>query len=91
MQDHRPFAVITGASKGIGQELARVFARNGYDLLITAGSEQIEGTGRELGTWGTKIQAVESDLARYEGVEKLWQVVESTGSSWKRIWERNSI
>jgi short-subunit dehydrogenase len=39
MPDHRPFAVITGASKGIGHELARVFAKNGYDVLITAGSE----------------------------------------------------
>jgi uncharacterized protein len=79
MPDHRPFAVITGASRGIGHELARVFARNGYDLLITAGGEQIEEAGRELGTWGTRVQTVQSDLARYEGVEKLWQVVESTG------------
>ena len=79
MPDHRPFAVITGASKGIGHELARVFAKNGYDLLITAGSEQVEEAGRELGTWGTKVQTVQSDLTRYEGVEKLWQVVQSTG------------
>ena len=79
MPDHRPFAVITGASKGIGRELARVFAKNGYDLLITAGSEQIEEAGRELGALGPKVQTVQSDLARYEAVEKLWQVVESTG------------
>jgi short-subunit dehydrogenase len=79
MPDHRPFAVITGASKGIGRELARVFARNGYDLLITAGSEQIEEAGRELGALGTKVQTVQSDLAGYEAVAKLWQAVESTG------------
>ena len=75
MPDHHPFAVITGAAKGIGRELARVFARNGYDLLITAGSEQIEEAGRELGTLGTEVKTVQSDLAKYEGVEKLWQVV----------------
>jgi len=79
MRDHRPFAVITAALKGIGHELAREFAQNGYDLLITAGSEQIEEAGRELGRWGTEVQAVQSDLARYEGVEKLWLAVESTG------------
>ena len=79
MPDHRPFAVITGASKGIGRELARVFAKNGYDLLITAGSEQIEEAGRELGALGTKVQTVQSDLARYEAVERFWQAVESTG------------
>ena len=43
------------------------------------GSEQIEEAGRELGALGTKVQTVQSDLARYEAVEKLWQVVESTG------------
>lgn len=79
MHGYRPFAVITGASKGIGHELARVFASNGYDLLTTAGLEQIEQAGRELGPLGTHVQTVLSDLARYEGVEKLWQAVESTG------------
>jgi short-subunit dehydrogenase len=79
MHDRRPFAVVTGASKGIGYELARVFAKNGYDLMITADSNQIEEAGRELGTLGTTVQTVQSDLAKYEGVEKLWQAVESTG------------
>jgi len=79
MPDHRLFAVVTGASKGIGYELARVFAKNGYDLLISADSEQIEEAGRELGTLGTAVQTVQSDLAKFEGVEKLWRAVESTG------------
>lgn len=50
------------------------FAKNGYDLLITGGSEQIEEAGREL-----EVQTLQCDLARYEGVEKLWRAVESTG------------
>jgi hypothetical protein len=33
----RLFAVVTGASSGIGYELARLFAKNGYDLLVTSG------------------------------------------------------
>jgi short-subunit dehydrogenase len=77
--NHRRFAVITGASKGIGHELARVFAKNGYDLLLTADSEQIEEAGRELGTLGVEVQTVQADLAKYEGVEKLWSAVEATG------------
>jgi len=79
MHDRRPFAVVTGACKGIGYELARIFAKNGYDLMITADSNRIEEAGRELGTLGTTVQTVQSDLAKYEGVEKLWQTVESTG------------
>src|SRR5215469_11656912 len=75
----RLFAVITGASKGIGFELARIFAKNDYDLLVTADSDQIEEAGGELGTWGVKVQTVQADLSKYEGVEKLWAVVESTG------------
>lgn len=41
-QQKRPFAVVTGASSGIGFELAKVFAENGFDLLITAEDEEIE-------------------------------------------------
>jgi short-subunit dehydrogenase len=78
--DNRPFAVVTGASSGIGYELARVFASNGFDLLVTSGSEGIEKTARDLGAAGTsEVQAVQANLAEYDGVEKLWQAVESTG------------
>jgi NAD(P)-dependent dehydrogenase (short-subunit alcohol dehydrogenase family) len=44
----RPLAVVTGASSGIGFELARVFAEEGFDLLITAEDEEIESAHREL-------------------------------------------
>jgi short-subunit dehydrogenase len=76
--NHRQFAVITGASKGIGYELARVFAQNGYDLLVTADSEQIEDAGRELRLLGVRVEAVQADLAKYDGVETLWAAVEAT-------------
>ncbi len=75
----RPFAVVTGASSGIGLELARQFARHGYDLLIAAQHPRIHEAARELSASGTQVDSVETDLATYEGVEKLWQRIEQDG------------
>jgi short-subunit dehydrogenase len=73
------FAVVTGASSGIGYHLARVFAENEYDLLVTSGSEKIEDVLSDLDSFGVRVQRVQADLATYEGVEKLWAAIESTG------------
>jgi len=75
----RKFAVVTGASSGIGFELARVFAQNGFDLLVNSGSEKIESAARNFKSLGTQVTAVEADLSTYEGVEKLWQAIQDTG------------
>jgi len=75
----RKFAVVTGASSGIGFELARVFAQNGFDLLVNSGSEKIERAARNFESLGTQVTAVEADLSTYEGVEKLWQAIQDTG------------
>ncbi len=73
------FAVVTGASSGIGYELARVFAENGYDLLVASDSEKIETAARELSSIGAYVKAVRSDLSTYDGVEKLWSAIEGGG------------
>ncbi len=78
MEGNRLFAVITGASSGIGYELAKVFAKNGYDLLLTAESDKLQDIKNDFGT-DIKVQIVQADLADYEGVQKLWTAVESTG------------
>jgi uncharacterized protein len=78
-QGANQFAVITGASSGIGYELARVFGQNGYDLLVTSGSEKIRDAATNLQQLGFTVQTVEADLSTYEGVEKLWKEIESTG------------
>lgn len=71
-QRKNPFAVITGASAGIGLELARVCVENGFDLLICAEDARIAEVAKELGaTDSTVIQHVQADLATYEGCEKL--------------------
>ena len=77
--NHRLFAVVTGASSGIGYELARVFAKNGYDLLVTSGSPAAEEAARDFGSLGTNVQSVQADLATHDGVEKLWQAIKATG------------
>jgi short-subunit dehydrogenase len=76
----RPFAVVTGASSGIGYELARQFAEHGYDLLIAAEDAGIEDAAIDLRRDGAnQVQAVRVDLADYDGVEKLYQAIVATG------------
>ncbi|WP_375271708.1 SDR family NAD(P)-dependent oxidoreductase [Sphingomonas sp.] len=65
------FAVITGASTGIGFELATLAAQDGYDILIVADEPLINDAARDFEQFGTQVQAVEADLATIEGVDKL--------------------
>jgi short-subunit dehydrogenase len=76
---NRPFAVITGASSGIGYYLARQFAEHGFDVMVTAEDDGIEGAAREIGTMGTAVRWEQIDLAKYEGVEELYAAIEATG------------
>jgi|SRR5215208_874270 len=75
----RQFAVITGASSGIGFELAKVFAENGFDLLINAEDERLEEAERSLAANGTSVEAVRADLAKPTAVEKLYERIRQTG------------
>jgi uncharacterized protein len=67
------FAIVTGASTGIGLELARCCAKDGYDLLIAADEAAIEDAASLLRQvrGAANIQALEADLATMEGVDKL--------------------
>jgi uncharacterized protein len=74
------FAVVTGASSGIGYELARQFAEHGYDLLVAAEDEAIEQAAADLRRDGrTQVTAVRADLATYEGVERVYAAVRESG------------
>lgn len=75
----RPFAVVTGASTGIGSHLARIFAQNGYDLLITADEDRIETAARDLESTGAAIRVVKADLTKTDEVDRLWNEVVSVG------------
>jgi short-subunit dehydrogenase len=68
----RPLAIVTGASSGIGFELARCCAENGYDLLIAA-DEPIDAAAATLRSSGAAVEALQADLATDEGVDRLYQ------------------
>jgi len=68
-----PFAVITGASSGIGFELAREFAEHGFDVLIASEDDGIDAAADRLRALGAKVDSVRVDLATYDGVETLYQ------------------
>jgi short-subunit dehydrogenase len=74
----RPFAVITGASSGIGYELAKVFAENGFDLLINA-EDDLSAAQRTLGNEETQVQTIQADLSKAKGVEKLHDGIQKAG------------
>jgi short-subunit dehydrogenase len=67
----RPFAIVTGASSGIGYELAKLAAVKGYDLLIAADEPAIKTAARALQADGATVEAIEADLATLEGVDTL--------------------
>jgi short-subunit dehydrogenase len=64
-------AVVTGASTGIGYELARQCAKNGYNLVVAADEPQIKDAADALRNDGVAVEAVEADLATTKGVDKL--------------------
>jgi short-subunit dehydrogenase len=77
---NRQLAVITGASSGIGLELAKQCAANGFDLVICAEYAELQDAAAELeAEHGVQVQAVQLDLATREGVEQLARTVIDSG------------
>jgi short-subunit dehydrogenase len=72
MSATRPFAIVTGASTGIGFELAKRCAKEGYDLLIAADEPAIDQAAASLRSAGAEVDTVQADLATTEGVDKLY-------------------
>ena len=73
-------ALVTGASSGIGYNLAKVFAENGFDLVIASNGDRLDSAEADFKQLGVNVTAVHADLATYEGIDELWKAVESLGA-----------
>ena len=68
-------AVITGASSGIGYELAKRCVDEGYDVLIAADEPRIMDAANTLRGAGRQVDALEVDLSTIDGVDKLYAAI----------------
>ncbi|HEX3893987.1 MAG TPA: SDR family NAD(P)-dependent oxidoreductase [Terracidiphilus sp.] len=73
------FAVVTGASSGIGLSLAKELASRGYDLLVCSAGERLLEAAEVTRSYGTNVIAVTADLATREGVNLLWKTIADLG------------
>jgi len=74
-------AVVTGASTGIGYELAKCAAEEGYDLIIAADEPRIKQAAETLKQAAVSVEAIETDLSTEEGVDRLLEAIEASGRS----------
>jgi uncharacterized protein len=71
----RPLAVVTGASSGIGFELAKLCAEHGFNLIIAADHPDIDTAADALRSIGVTVEPLLVDLATQEGVEHLHALI----------------
>lgn len=73
-------ALITGASSGIGLELARIFAKDGYNTVLVARSgNKLRALEGELLQYGVQVRSITADLSRMEEVEKVYRQLKEEG------------
>ncbi len=72
-------ALVTGASSGIGLELANVLAGHGYDLIVASAGERLGKAADGFRSHGAQVVEVTADLATTEGVNELWARVKEAG------------
>ena len=82
--EERKVVLVTGGSRGIGKEVAKVYAENGYDVAINYVSDKtdVEGIKKELQDLGVKCLMVKADVSNREEVEKM---VEEVISEFEKI------
>lgn len=79
--DVRPLALVTGASGGLGLDMARILAERGWDLVLSARSADVlEAVGKELESgYGIRAEVAARDLAHPTGVDGLLADVAGLG------------
>lgn len=79
MTTSQKLAVVTGASSGIGFELAKCFAQNGFDLLVVAEDAGIESAAASIRQLGGQVTAIQEDLSTREGVDRTYAAIQQAG------------
>ena len=74
-----PLAFVTGASSGIGYNLAKVLAERGYDLFITSESDRLDKAEADFRALGANVFALKADARERTEVDRVWQALEATG------------
>jgi uncharacterized protein len=77
--EQRPLAAVTGASSGIGREIALELARRGYDLVIAAEDAGLAAAVGALETEGAEVHAVRCDLREASSVELFHSAITAVG------------
>jgi short-subunit dehydrogenase len=75
-----PLAVVTGASSGIGLELARLFAADGHDLIVVADEAAIHDVAGELTDAGRRVEPVQENLRDDGAVQRVYDIASAGGS-----------
>ena len=73
-----PLAFVTGASSGIGYNLAKVLAERGYDLIITAESNRLDKAEADFRALGKNVFAIKADARKREEVDRVWDAIKAT-------------
>jgi len=76
---NRNLALVTGASSGIGLELARQFATHDFDVVVTAEDAELTTAAGALRETGATVHEVRTDLRTSDGVEHLWRELSALG------------
>jgi uncharacterized protein len=79
MNEMKQLALVTGASSGIGLELARQFATHDFDVVVTAEDAELATAAADLRTTGAQVFEVRADLRSDDGVRQLWAEVTGLG------------
>lgn len=74
------YALITGATSGIGYELAKLFAKDGYNLVMVArGQDGLDKTAEELKEYGIEVIGISKDLFNREASFEVYDEVKAKG------------